>query len=176
MLQSGFTGPGKMKSKDENRKMVFEKIQSFLTQSKVNFRLHHHDPVVTVDQAEAIVPHLTVNLIKTIVFKIKSGPWILAGVSGVDRIHYKYLADIFGVNRKLIRAVSAPDVETGLGFEIGGVGPFPVASDVAVVLDQSLMDLTHVFCGSGRNTVTIEISPGDLAVAGLARIAAIRKP
>ncbi len=165
-----------MNSKDVKRKMVFEKIQSFLTQSKVNFRLHHHDPVVTVDQAKNIVPHLTVNLIKTIVFKIKDGPWILAGVNGPDRINYKYLADLFGINRKLIRAVSGPDVETGLGFEIGGVGPFPVSSDVVVVLDESLMDQPHVFCGSGRNTVTIEIAPGDLAAAGLARIADIRKP
>ena len=156
--------------------MVFEKVQSLLTQSKVMFSLHHHDPVVTVDQAKAIVPHLTVNLIKTIVFKIKDGPWILAGVNGPDRIHYKYLADIFGINRKLIRAVSAPDVETGLGFEIGGVGPFPVDSDVVVILDRSLMDLPHVFCGSGRNTVTIEISPADLATAGQAKIADIRKP
>ncbi|NDY71738.1 hypothetical protein DO021_08570 [Desulfobacter hydrogenophilus] len=156
--------------------MVFEKVQSLLTQSKVTFRLHHHDPVVTVAQAKAIVPHLAVNLIKTIVFKIKDGPWILAGVNAPDRIHYKYLADIFGVNRKLIRAVSAPEVEAGLGFEIGGVGPFPVASDVAVILDQSLMDLPHVFCGSGRNTVTVEIAPGDLAAAGQAKVAVIRKP
>ena len=155
--------------------MVFEKVQSFLTQSKVNFNLHHHDPVVTVEQAKVIVPHLTVNLIKTIVFKIKDGPWILAGVNGPDRIHYKYLAEIFGINRKLIRAVSAPDVETGLGFEIGGVGPFPVTSDVLVVLDESLMGLPHVFCGSGRNTVTVEIAPGDLAMAGQAKVAAIRK-
>ncbi|MCG8548822.1 MAG: hypothetical protein MI799_00305, partial [Desulfobacterales bacterium] len=74
--------------------MVFEKVQSLLNQSKVEFKLHHHDPVVTVEQARAIVPHLTVNLIKTIVFQVKDGPWILAGVNGSDRIHYKYLADI----------------------------------------------------------------------------------
>lgn len=156
--------------------MVFEKVQTLLTQSKVDFMLHHHDPVVTVEQAKAIVPHLTVNLIKTIVFKIKDGPWILAGVNGLDRIHYKYLADIFGVNRKLIRAVSAPQVEKGLGFEIGGVGPFPVAPDVKVVLEQNLMDLPHVFCGSGKNTATIEIAPKELAMAGHARVAAIKKP
>ncbi len=37
------------------------------------------------------------------------------------------------------------------------------------------MTLPHVFCGSGRNTVTIEISPGDLAKAGHARVAAISR-
>jgi len=71
--------------------------------------------------------------------------------------------------------VSAPEVKTGLGFEISGVGPFPVALDVAVILDQSLIDLLHVFCGSGRNTVSVEIFPKDLAKAGQARVAAIRK-
>lgn len=37
------------------------------------------------------------------------------------------------------------------------------------------MDLPHVFCGSGRNTVTIEISPVDLAKASQARVAAINR-
>ncbi len=90
--------------------MVFQKVHSILNHSGVDFKLHYHDPVVTVAQAYAIVPHLTVNLIKTVVFQIKDGPWILAAVNGDDRIHYKYLADVFDVNRKLIRAVSPPEV------------------------------------------------------------------
>ncbi len=155
--------------------MVFQKVHSILNHSGVDFKLHYHDPVVTVAQAYAIVPHLTANLIKTVVFQIKDGPWILAAVNGDDRIHYKYLADVFDVNRKLIRAVSPPEVEAGLGFELGGVGPFPVGPDVHVILEQQLMDQPHVFCGSGKNTITVEIAPRDLAKASGAKVAAIRK-
>ena len=55
LLLSGFTEPAKkLKSKDVKGKMVFKKVQSLLTQRNVNFRLHHHDPVITVTQAKTI--------------------------------------------------------------------------------------------------------------------------
>lgn len=156
--------------------MAFDIIQTLLASSAVPFRLHRHVPVTTVEDAGLKVPHLTVNLIKTIVFKVKDGHWILAGVNGTDRIHYKYLADVFGINRKLIRSVAPDAVEAGLGFELGGVGPFPVREDVRVVLEESLMGLDYILCGSGKNTVTIEIAPRDLARTSGALVAAIRKP
>ena len=155
--------------------MAFDIVQSLLSQCGAPFHLHNHVPVTTVEDARLKVPHLTVNLIKTIAFKIKDSHWILAGVNGEDRIHYKYLADVFKVNRKLIRPVSPGDVESGLGFEIGGVGPFPVREDVKVILEESLMALEYVRCGSGRNTVTVEMAPADLARTSGALVAAIRK-
>ena len=155
--------------------MAFDIVQSILARSGAPFHLHHHVPVTTVEDARLKVPHLTVNLIKTVAFKIKDSHWILAGVNGEDRIHYKYLADAFGVNRKLIRPVSPADVESGLGFEIGGVGPFPVREDVKVILEESLMGMDSVLCGSGRNTVTVEMAPEDLARTAGALVAAIRK-
>lgn len=139
------------------------------------FTLHDHVPVRTYEDAQTRVPHLTRNLIKTIVFKIKDSHWILAGVNGSDRIDYKLLGQAFGVNRKLIRAVSPDQVEAELGFEIGGTGPFPVNEDVRVILDESLMALDTIFCGSGKNTRTIEMSVTDLACLAKARTHPIRK-
>ena len=134
--------------------MTFNYIQKLLKTSGLPYTLHKHQAVTTVEDARAKVPHLTVNLIKTIVFHIKDGHWILAGVNGTDRIDYKQLGDVFEVNRKLLRSVSPEDVETELGFEIGGVGPFPVNDNVKVILDEGLMRLGTIFCGSGKNTVT----------------------
>jgi Cys-tRNA(Pro)/Cys-tRNA(Cys) deacylase len=53
-------------------------------------------------------------------------------------------------------------VESELGFEIGGVGPFPVRPDIRVVFDRSVGQTGNVFCGSGRNTRTVEMDIADL--------------
>lgn len=155
--------------------MTFSHIQRLLKDSGRTYTLHEHSPVTTVEDARIKVLHLTVNLIKTIVFHIKDSHWILAGVNGNDRIDYKQLGDALGVNRKQLRSVSPKDVETELGFEIGGVGPFPVNDNVKVILDEGLLMLGMVFCGSGKNTVTIEINVHDLAEIASAEIAAISK-
>lgn len=155
--------------------MTFNYILSLLEDGGLPYTLHEHPPVTTVEDARAKVPHLTVNLIKTIVFHIKDSHWILAGVNGSDRINYKQLGEAFGVNRKLLRFVSPKDVETELGFEIGGVGPFPVNNNVKVILDESLMKSGIVFCGSGKNTVTVEMDVYDLAEVAGAKVHAISK-
>ena len=67
-----------------------------------------------------------------------------------------------GVNRKELRSVAHAVVKSELGFPIGGVGPFPVRADIRVVFDVGLEQLGTVFCGSGRNTETVEMDIGDL--------------
>lgn len=142
--------------------MAFHKIHSMLESSGAEFIVHSHPRVRTIEDAEKNVPHLTKNLLKTIVFKIKDSDWILAVVKGHERIDYKKLARAFGVNRKQIRTVSPDTVEQHLGFEVGGIGPFPVNDRMKIIMDQSLTGAGMIFCGSGKNTVTIEMDIRDL--------------
>ena len=127
--------------------MVYTKVIEMLKESGFPYTVHEHTPVTTVDEAHQKVPHLTHNLLKTVVFRIKDAHWILAAVTGNVRIHYKKLADAMGVKRKDLRSIAPEQVEADLGFEIGGVGPFPVREDIRVVFDQTLAPMDHVFCG-----------------------------
>lgn len=141
-----------------------------LAASGAPYRLHVHPAVTTVDEAFLKAPHLTRNLLKTIVFRIKDGDWILAAVAADARIHYKRLADAMALNRKALRSIAPQAVESELGFPIGGVGPFPVRTDIRVVFDAGLQDLGTVFCGSGRNTETVEMDIGDLIRVARGRV------
>lgn len=141
---------------------AYDKVLTLLEGSGVEYRLHDHIPIRTIEEAHEKVPHLTVNLLKTVVFRIKDRGWALAAVGGAARIHYKKLGDALGVNRRELRSVSPEEIQSHLGFEVGGVGPFPVTEDVRVVIDQGLEDLGIIFCGSGRNTRTIEIDLSKL--------------
>lgn len=142
--------------------MAHQKVMHMLETGGFPYTVHTHPKVCTIDDAERLVPHLTHNLIKTVVFRIKDSHWILAAVNGHARIDYKRLARAFGVNRKLIRAVSPDTVEEQLGFEIGGTGPFPIMDTIKIIMDESLAGVGAIFCGSGKNTVTIEMDITDL--------------
>jgi Cys-tRNA(Pro)/Cys-tRNA(Cys) deacylase len=155
--------------------MVYTKVIDMLKESGFTYTVHEHTPVTTVDEAHQKVPHLTHNLLKTVVFRIKDAHWILAAVTGNVRIHYKKLADAMGVKRKDLRSIAPEQVESELGFEIGGVGPFPVREDIRVVFDETLAPLDHVFCGSGKNTRTIEMKSADLIELAKARVYPITK-
>lgn len=147
--------------------MVYETVIQMLARSGFAFKIHEHQPVTTIAEANQKVPHLTHNLIKTVVFRIKDADWVLAAASGSARIHYKKLGDALGVKRTTLRSIAPDQVESELGFEIGGVGPFPVRPDVYVIFDERLRHVGNVFCGSGRNTRTIEMDVADLiAVSG----------
>ena len=136
---------------------VVKQIIRLLEQSGVWFRLHKHQEVCTMAQARQRVPHLTENLIKTIVFKIKASHWVLAAVHRDSRIDYKQLAAALGVKRRALRSISAEQVTAALGFDVGGVGPFRLNEHIQVVVDDRLKSAGKIFCGSGINTQTVEM-------------------
>lgn len=136
---------------------AFRKVMGLLAASGASYRIHEHPPVCTVAEAHARVPHLTHHLIKTIVFKIKQGKWILAAVDKDDRVDYKRLADALGVKRTALRSIPPERVPRELGFQVGGIGPFPISEEIQVIADQGLVAMGTILCGGGLNTRTVEI-------------------
>lgn len=155
--------------------MVYKRIIKLLERSGAAFRVHAHPSVTTIEEARRKVPHLTRNLLKTVVFRVKDANWILAAVNGNDRVHYKKLADALDVKRTQLRSIAPDQVESELGFDVGGVGPFPVRKDICVVFDSSVAQLGRVFCGSGKNTHTVEIEIADLIEIAHGRVFPISK-
>ena len=141
---------------------VHEQIIDLLDASGVAYELHEHEPVRTVAEVEARLPFLLDKMLKTVAFRVKDGRTILAGLRGHDRIDYRQLAAHCGVNRRAVASMSPQAVEAELGFEVGGVGPFAFQPDVTVLLDTHLAEMETVYCGSGKNSVTLGIDFADL--------------
>ena len=58
-------------------------------------------------------------------------------------------------------------MEEELGFEVGGVGPFPVVDGMQIYFDSTLAGAGRIYCGSGLNTRTVAMQFADLlAVSG----------
>lgn len=144
---------------------VYDKITDLLSQKGVEFKTHRHEAVRTIEDAKRIAPSLVPALLKTVAFKIKDSFWVLAAVRSRDRIDYRKLAAAFQVNRRQLRTLCAEEVESELGYEVGGVGPIPVREDVKAIFDVNLRNLGKIYCGSGRNTRTLELEFADLLTA-----------
>lgn len=150
--------------------VVYDQVLRLLDEQEVAYTLHHHEPVRTVAEVEEKLPLLLDRMLKTIAFRMRDGRYVLAGLRGHDRLSYPLLAQALGVNRRNVASLSPQEVAAALGFEVGGVGPFALRKDVVVVFDGRLTDMGLVYCGSGRNTVTIAIDFADLQRVAAGRV------
>jgi Cys-tRNA(Pro)/Cys-tRNA(Cys) deacylase len=141
---------------------AFDTIITRLKEENISFTIHEHEATRTVNDAEENLPFPKESLLKTVVFKLKNAGWILAALKGQDSVDYRKLATACGAKRSDLIRPPAGEVETALGYEIGGVCPIPVSTGIAVVFDSEVITMDTVYCGSGRNDRTLEIKLRDL--------------
>ena len=154
---------------------VYDTILNMLNESGLSFVLHKHDPIKTVQDVEEKLPFLVDRMLKTIAFKLRDGRYVLTGLRGYARLDYRKLADALDMNRRNVASLSPQAVETELGFEVGGVGPFALRDDVLLFFDANLQNQETVYFGSGKNTVTIEMKFNDLQRVSNGRVVPLAK-
>jgi Cys-tRNA(Pro)/Cys-tRNA(Cys) deacylase len=147
--------------------MIYENVLGLLAQENVGYKIHEHAPSVTFQDAKDYLDFPLDRLLKTIAFKVKNGPWVLAVVRGADKVDYKKLAAHLGTSRDKLVRLAPEEVVSELGYPIGAVGPFPTNTGTMVVFDSGTLTLGNVFCGTGRNDRTLEIDIHELvAISG----------
>jgi Cys-tRNA(Pro)/Cys-tRNA(Cys) deacylase len=148
-----------------------ERLARRLAESGVRFRVHEHVVSRTVADAEALLPFPLDCLLKTVVFRVKGGSWVLAACRGQDRVDYRKLALACGVRRADLVRPSPEEVEARLGFAIGGVSPIPPDDTTLAIIDATAAaTVDTVYCGIGRNDQTLEIAIADLVAVAGARV------
>ena len=154
---------------------TYHAILTQLDDAGAHYRQFRHRPLVSAQELDETLPFPLENLLKTVAFRIKDAGLVLAGVQGFARIDYRALADVFGINRRQLRALGPEDVVAELAMEVGGVCPLPQSEGVAVVIDEAMAGLPTVYCGSGLNTVTLEVETTALLTLADATVAPIAR-
>ena len=147
-----------------------ERIVRLLAEHGVPFRVHEHTVARTVADAQERLPFPRERFLKTVAFRVKNGPWVLAALRGQDRVDYRKLAAALGVRRGDLLQPAPGEVEEALGFAVGGVCPIPPNADAETVVDRGAADLGTVYCGIGRADRTLEIGLTDLVTVARARV------
>lgn len=151
--------------------MSQEQIVRTLRAYDVPFTLHTHAPLRTVQDYQGHFP--LEQMLKTVAFRVKDGPWVLVALRGADRVDYRRLADALGVKRAALVQPSATEVEAVLGVSPGGISPIPPIAGLIIVFDQAALGLDTVYCGAGRPDQTLEIRVPDLLHVVQPRIAPV---
>jgi Cys-tRNA(Pro)/Cys-tRNA(Cys) deacylase len=140
---------------------VSPEVRAFLEAANISYRTHPHAPLVSFEDAKTVLPFDPGSMVKGLVFRTPSGAFAIVALRGADRADYKKIADALGVRRADLRAADPADVAAELSMQLGGIVPLPIKGAV-VLIDQGVAALDAIFCGSGRNDVTLELKAQDL--------------
>ena len=149
-------------------------VRVFLDSAGIRYRTHSHAPLVSFEQAKTVLPFDADAMVKGLVFRTPEGTFAIVALRGVDRADYKKIADALGIRRADLRAADPTDVAAELGMQLGGIVPLPI-NGALVLIDGSVAELKTIFCGSGRNDVTLEISARDLLHISAGRVGSFAK-
>jgi Ala-tRNA(Pro) deacylase len=123
-----------------------------------------HDPVFTVGQSAELRQSLPGAHTKTLFLTDKDGRMVLVVAKDDTKVDLKALAKRLGAGR--FSFGKAELLEAVLGVSPGSVTPLalinPSAAEVAVVVDQALMDFAEVNCHPLENTATTRLAREDL--------------
>jgi Cys-tRNA(Pro)/Cys-tRNA(Cys) deacylase len=149
------------------------RIVALLTARGIHFRVHEHPVSRTVEDAKAQLPFPLEQFLKTVIFRVKNGPWLLAACKGQDRVDYRKLAEAAGTRRVDI-VQPAPEEIAALGYIVGAVAPFPLNAEASTIVDAgAAATMDTVYCGIGRADRTLEIGLRDPITVANARVAPI---
>ncbi len=149
-------------------------VRAFLDASGIPYRTHPHAPLVSFEDAKTVLPFDPGSMVKGLVFRVPSGAFAIVALRGADRADYKKIADALGIRRGDLRAADPADVETELGMQLGGIVPLPIKGAL-VLIDHAVTTLDAIFCGSGRNDLTLELRAQDLLRIAGGRVGAYAK-
>lgn len=153
---------------------VEERIVGLLAARGVIYRVHEHPDSRTVEDARARLPFPIEQLLKTVVFRVKNGPWLLVACKGQDRVDYRKLAETVGTRRADIVQPTPAEVEGALGYVVGAISPFPPNAETRTIVDAgAAATMGIVYCGIGRTDWTLEIAIADVIAISGAQVAPI---
>ena len=154
---------------------MHDAIVQRLKQQSAQYTIHEHEDSRTYADAVDKLPFPPERMLKTIVFRLKSGVWILAACRGQDGLDYKKLAAAFDVKRDEVVRPSPEELKAGLGIEAGAVSPVALRDDVQVVFDTRVDHQQTLFTGAGQPDRTLEITLDELVRVTGGRIVDIAK-
>jgi Cys-tRNA(Pro)/Cys-tRNA(Cys) deacylase len=136
-------------------------VRAFLDATGIPYRTHSHAPLVSFEASKTVLPFDPDAMVKGLVFRTPGGAFAIVALRGADRADYKKIADALSIRRADLRAADPADVAAELGMQLGGVVSLPIKGAL-VLVDQAVAGLGTIFCGSGRNDVTLELGAADL--------------
>lgn len=113
----------------------------------------------TATDAAAAVGCGVAQIASSIVVTVDEGLAVVI-TSGAHRVDTDTVAEL--LDATAVSMADADAVKRTLGWSIGGVPPFCHATDVPILIDETLFEHTEVWAAAGTPTAVFRLSPAEL--------------
>jgi len=127
----------------------------------VPHRLHvHATPVLSLEQAARERELTPGQIVRSLVFRLEDGGFILVLVAGPARVSWPRLRRLLGVSR--ITTATPKEVLDVTGYEPGAVSPYGLRREVRILADRSLLAHDMLSIGAGIRNAGVVLGREDL--------------
>jgi Cys-tRNA(Pro)/Cys-tRNA(Cys) deacylase len=135
-----------------------------LSAKNLPYRLFTHPgPIHSLEQAAEERGQRPEQVVRSILFRLGRGEYIMVLVAGPDQVSWKALRQYLGQSR--ISMAKREEVLQVTGYELGAVSPFGLPTPLRTLVDQSVLEEEELSIGSGRRGTTVIIKEDDLRLA-----------
>ena len=155
-------------------KTINTRVTQLLDTNGVSYRiLPHSEPVYTVAAAAEQRGVDVEDMVKSILLRDKGRRYVMACVSGIDRLDPKALRVHLEGDWKRLSFASAEEIQQVTGYVQGAVEPLGLTQEIPIVFDDSIAHRTRVNISSGDPMAGLELNPDDLIQLSGAQLADI---
>lgn len=135
-----------------------------LDEKGVPFRFFRHPGKIrSLEQAAQERGQRPEQVVRTIVFRLSEGEFILVLIAGPGQIAWAALRQYLGVSR--MSMASEEEILSITGYPIGAVSPLGLSEPVRTLVDKSLLREDELSIGSGVRHTTVILRREDLMQA-----------
>lgn len=117
------------------------------------------DSTRTAPEAAAAIGCTVEQIVKSLIFKTKSGKPMLITTSGGNRVNEKRIQEIIG--EKIAKA-DADFVREVTGYPIGGVPPIAHLQRIETIIDEDLLQYPEIWAAAGTPNAVFRLDPAQL--------------
>ena len=136
-------------------------VSRALTELGVPHRVFRHKtPIKSVEQAARERNQSPQQVVRSIVFRIGKGEYLMALIAGTGQISWQALRKYLGKSR--LTMAKPEEVLAVTGYVRGTVGPFGLKTPLRILVDESVPAQDEISMGSGERNVAIIMRAADL--------------
>ena len=123
----------------------------------------HEKPVNSFEQAASDRSQRPSQVVRSILFRIAEGEFIMALIAGPAQISWKALRKHLGRSR--VSMATEDEVFAVTGYRVGTVNPFGLPHPLKVLVDPGVTSEEDISLGSGMRNTAIIMKSADLVQA-----------
>ncbi|GAB4434569.1 MAG: hypothetical protein Kow002_21470 [Anaerolineales bacterium] len=120
----------------------------------------HPGKITSLEQAAQERGQRPEQIVRSILFRVGEGEYVMALVAGPAQISWKALRNYLGQSR--LTMADEDEVLEVTGYPIGAVSPFGTARRLRVLVDPSVFVEEEISIGSGIRGTTVIMKSADL--------------